>query len=575
MDREPCFAYRSVILKRLLLLLAALAAPQALAYTDPPRWTSIVVTFSLEHDGSVFMTEHATVEIPPGTEKVEREFWSGAEQVASVARLTYVDPETRAEKAIPFEEPYDGKVRWKPGELPSPLTYDLVMKYSTGLAPAWSFARGDLTRADNTPFAPRERLAALLPLWREAWPNRQHRYLFDVQYDLPRDAEKTTDLRFNLEFDKAFELVHPVSPDSIVRRIEPDFYNPMRWRATHLFDYKSDGVPATVDLRAHQLRMAAVIGFPLAALLLWLFFILRELPRGGVGGEIGEGTLQATLYDEAPEVIAARWSGDTPVPRIEPWLRRLESQHKVELKIEGEDDVTVRLLVPRGELSPYDRPGIDALMGSSNVITSRDVRSRGGDSVTDVLYLQVQEVAKEMGANAKMPWYAKATNILLFAGGFVLAGQEVVRYHREPILNVAGLVLGSALTSLFPDRFVRWLIARSRWWSLALLLPIALCTFAVGFVHLAANQAPTWYGSVGFSLMLLAICKSILDATAARPPKAARIRRAELARARKWLRNELRQPYPRIDPSAAPWLKALGLTPPPHMLLKEEEDWGW
>src|SRR5205085_517472 len=126
-------------------------------------------------------------------------------------------------------------------------------------------------------------------------------------------------------------------------------------------------------------------------------------------------------------------------------------------------------------------------------------------------------------------------------------GQELVRYHREPVLPAAGLVLGSMLTSIFPDRIVRWLIAYSRWCTLLLLLPLALCTFAMAFVHLAANEPPTWYGSMGFGLMLLAISKAILDATAARPPKAMRERRAELARARRWLRAELRNPNPRID----------------------------
>jgi hypothetical protein len=130
--------------------------------------------------------------------------------------------------------------------------------------------------------------------------------------------------------------------------------------------------------------------------------------------------------------------------------------------------------------------------------------------------------------------------------------------------------------AVFPDSLVRLFMQRSRWWALALLVPIIVCTSALVLVHVAANQPPTWYGTAGFALMLLAVCKAIFDNTSARPTAAARTRLAELTRARRWLRAELRNTPPRIDPAAAPWLRAIGLDPPPFMLLKEEqEDWGW
>lgn len=259
-------------MKRLLsglALLAAAAFPVRAA--ESPRWTAIVVTFSIERDGTVHMAERATVEVPDGVDSVSRELWSDAEQVLSVDRLSRFDPATRTVTPIPFETPYAGKVRWK--TRPGTLTYELVTTYRDGLVPAWTIERGNLTNADTAPFDPKLHLAALLRLWREALRNPKRRYLMDVQYNLPRDAQQTTELRFNLEYDNAFQPVHPITPDAITRRIEQDFFDPERWRATHLFDYTGPGAPAAVDLRHHALRLAAIFGFPLAALLLWLLFL--------------------------------------------------------------------------------------------------------------------------------------------------------------------------------------------------------------------------------------------------------------------------------------------------------------
>src|SRR5206468_11101464 len=98
------------------------------------------------------------------------------------------------------------------------------------------------------------------------------------------------------------------------------------------------------------------------------------------------------------------------------------------------EDVAVRLLVSREELTPYERAGIDALMPSSNEVTSAQIQTRGEFTPTDALYEKLVEIAAETGMNAKAPWYAKGTSILLFGGGLFLAGQEIVRYHREPVL---------------------------------------------------------------------------------------------------------------------------------------------
>lgn len=104
------------------------------AEPPPPRWTSILVTFSIEADGAVHMTERATVEIPPGREKIVREFRSDSEQRLTVDRLSRIDPATGASRPIPFRVPYDGKVEWAVED--GTLTYSLETTISGGLMPA-------------------------------------------------------------------------------------------------------------------------------------------------------------------------------------------------------------------------------------------------------------------------------------------------------------------------------------------------------------------------------------------------------------------------------------------------------
>lgn len=389
---------------------------------------------------------------------------------------------------------------------------------------------------------------------------------------MPPASEQTTELRFTLEYDHAWTPTHPISSDAIAKGTNADFYNPMRWRATHLFDYQGKGVPAAIDVRRHAIRLAAILGFPIAVLLLWLVYVVRDLPRGD--GDIDEQTLRDTLFNEPPEVIAARWRGYTePSPRLEPFLRRLERQQKVALTIESENDVTVRLLVPRGQLTDYERAGIDVLMPSGSEVTSAEIRQREECDPSEALYTLLTYIAAENMTRIKAPWYARLTSLAMFAAGIWLCGLEIVRFHREPVMLAAGLVLSSG-TNGWPDGWVRSLIVRSRWWMLVMLAPAVVYTAAIFFSAFAAEMPPGVYGSAGFSLMLLAACKAVFDSTTARPPRAVRIRRAELAHARAWLQRELKSPTPRLDPDAGPWLLALGLRVPPQLQAAREENWG-
>jgi hypothetical protein len=569
---------------RWALLLALLAAP---AFADdppnpPPLWKSIVVRYDLGADGTLHVTERADVTISPQTSTIERTYWSDGEQVMTINRLTRIDPETGEVRELTrggletrdhFETPWPGHVKWSVAEVTA-ATYVIESTISDAVIPAWSLPRGRLSR-DTTGLLgdPRVRFKEMLPVWREAAKNPRRRYLLDVQYDLPPAGDAPTEVRFELNWANGWEPSHAITSDTVARRLESDFYNPTRFRLTHLFDFSGTGTPRGIDVRRHALRAAAIVGFPLACLFLWLLFVLRELFRSSqAAGDVDENALETMLFNEPPELIAARWSGRVNAPRIEPFLRRLERQRKLSIAVDpshgkGDDDegdqVTLRLLVPREELTDYERAGIDALIADGWETTTAAIRARHGEDFfdpTDALRDGLTTIAAESGAKAKAPWYSQLTSFALFAAGIALLVQEIVHYHREPIMLFAGLILSSMFLRLFPNTILRSAIRDSLVWTLLAAIPAVLMMAAIAVVHLAPEVPPGVYASAGFSLVLLATYKANLAATATREPRPARARRRELSRVRAWARAELATPQPRLRDESIPWLEALGLS---------------
>jgi hypothetical protein len=555
---------------RILLLLLPLAFAAG-AFADPePRWKSIVVRFTLTHDGSVRVSEQLIMDVGPGIDVVERRYWNDAKQHVTVQKLLRVEDDGR-QVAVPFETPQAGAVRWKvtPGES---QTFLLESTVEGVVNPAWSIPRGRLSHDARGIDDPRDRLRELIPIWREALQKPRTRCLLDVEYEMPPPTEDGMSIQLQLYWDDGWTPVHPIAPDTIARKTEHDTFNSTRWRVTHLFDYVgSVGTP--VDFRPNLQLMGAIVGFPILALLIWIAFFLRELLRrgGAAGGDVDERVLNETLFNEAPEVIAARWSGEAQRPRIEPFLRRLEKLGKVSVAVEpardGDDDevVSVRLLVPREQLGSYERMGIDLLMPNRWEVSSGDLRKARGDRdddalhPADALFFALLAIVSQGGAKRGAPWYSKVTSFALFVfGGYLLLG-DTVKYHREPILFFVGLVVASALSSMFPDSLARSLIRDRLAWTLLLFIPLLLATAAIVILHLVLPMPAGAEASAGLTLMLLGVYKATVAASATHEPRAARRRRAELLRVRNWLRAELRNPHPRLRDDWLPWLLALGL----------------
>jgi hypothetical protein len=553
---------------RLSVCLLALSLTAAAMGEDAVHFRSIVVRFDLAADGAMHITEEAQLDIPDGVDTAERRYWADAEQRVTFDRITRVDLAPPIEKR--FATPSNGTVTWQVS--PGTATYVIESTIADAVIPAWSLPRGRLTHDASGLLAdPAQRARTLLALWKEAAQQPRSRYLLDYQYPMGPVSEEGTDIALQLFWADGWTPVHTITGDTIATKLEHTPIDTTRWRVTHLFDYVRAGTPPAVDVRRHLLRMVAIAGFPVACLILWLLFLAREMLRRGIRREpdVDERALQETVYAEPPEVVAAQWTGIASAPRIEPFLRRLEKRGKLRIGVEprGEDDeplVTLRLIAPREQLSPYERAGIDALIPdgwetSSDAIVKR--RDYEGFDPLATLTAELNRIAVEHGGKAKAPWYSKLTSFAIFAGGVYLLLQETIRYQHEPALLVAALVFSSSLSSIWPDVVVRTAIRNRLRWSLLLLIPALIATAAMAFAYAALEQPPGVYGAAGLSLLLLATYKAMLAANATRAPRTARQRLAELARARTWFRAELRRDHPRLRDDVIPWLEALGLRP--------------
>jgi len=563
-----------------LIALTLIAAASAFA-AEEAEWQSIIVRFDIDRDGKLHITEQVQVDVPPSVQRLERTYWSDAEQQVTFDKITLYD----TDRTVPLEDSGDldrahhfrqsewpGKVVWSvrdksavPERVRS-LTYVIESQVSDAVIPAWSIPRGKLSHDSSGQIGdPRRRLREVIPLWREALKNPRHRFLADYQFEMPPPSTKGTQIQLQIYWPAGWNPVHEITPDTVARPIERDAYNPDQWRITHLFEEDGRHLLTGIDEARHAIRMGAMIGFPIVALLFWLFYVLLELLRRPRIAEDGE-QLVRELYREPPEVVEAVWSGRAPYVSIEQFLRRMERERKLSINIEklSDDDdedysVTLRLLVPREQLTPYERAGIQMLVPEGWEATSEDIRRRHkelGFDAGSLLRVLLTAMAAASKRRERAPWYSRLTSFALFITGIYFAFQETVRLGHEPVVIAATLICCSMIFSIWPSSIARAVTRESIAGTLLLLIPLVILTAIVIAIHFAGEVPPGYFASAGLSLAFLGTYKAILAGSATRDsPEIARF-----ARARRWLRNELKSNTPRLRDDAIPWLNALGLS---------------
>ena len=488
---------------------------------DPAHYKSIVAVFTIAADGTAHVEEQADIEVPAGSDVIERMYWSDDEQRVRFERVTGPGGE------VPFESGQrPASIAWHGGS----GRYVIESTIENAVIPVWSIPRAAVLTRDDARLVqdPRQRLREILPIWKQAPGHWRTRVLADFQYEMPPPSEQGTDIRFELYWPRRWDPAETIMPDTLARRTPFDTFNSTRWRVMHLFDAEESPM---IGARQHAMRMAAIAGFPIVSLLLWILFVIREVWRRGImSGD--DDVNERVLFDEPAEVIATRWRGIPKVPTDEAFIRGLEKRRKVATTEDG-----LRLLVTRDTLTPYERAGVEALMSHQ--------------AAQGTLHVELTKIAEESNGPKKSPWWSQLTSFAIFAAGI---GLLIVDLKKEPLLLFAALVISSTFTGMWPDGFTRVLLRTNLWPVLIPLLAIVAATAAVLAVNLAPQAPLGVYGAAGFSLVMLAVVKAGLAASATREPRAALQKRSQLAQIRRKLRAD-----PHVREDLAPYLEALAL----------------
>ena len=557
------------------MLLAIISVAGSASAQTEPDWRNVVAEFTIRADGTLQVIEWSDVIVPDLTQMIERRYWTDPGQwIEFTSVLRMVSEREGVEEKLDTTTP--GTVRW-------PATagthrYVIQSIVRGVVAPGWSIARAVNVRADA--LNPMSRFREALPIWRDAWADRDHRFLLDYHFDLPPRSTTGTTCTFSLYWPDGWKPVHEITPDTIVTAIDGDGTIPDAYRVRHLFDVARP--PGGNLVRPHTIRRAAILLFPLMGLLFFVFFVLRERIRRG-GAEVpavDEAFMRSNIYAEAPEVIEAHWSGIAPWPAVETFLRRLESQRKIGLTIEhiGSDDedmadvkVSIRLLVSRDQLSPYERAGIDALMPQGHDTSSEEIRRqyKGEDfDPNDALHEALEQIATKSRGPIADSWPSRILSFALFWGGLALYVIPSLEHSHGPVIFVPPVAI--VLVSLFwPSALVRNRLRESVLWSALLLVPFILLFVTLIACHLYGSMPMEPYSSIGLSLFALAGFKSVLTHATGRESPQSLQRSVELAAARRWLRAN-----PPQGDQYDPWLAALGL-PRRGSAPAAKEDWGW
>src|SRR4051794_36815650 len=107
---------------------------------DPAHYKSIVVVFTIAADGTVHIEEQADIEVPAGSDVIERMYWSDDEQRVRFERVTGPN----------------GELEFASGQRPASIVwhggsgrYRIESTIENAVIPVWAIPRAEaLTRDD-------------------------------------------------------------------------------------------------------------------------------------------------------------------------------------------------------------------------------------------------------------------------------------------------------------------------------------------------------------------------------------------------------------------------------------------
>jgi hypothetical protein len=344
--------------------------------------------------------------------------------------------------------------------------------------------------------------------------------------------------------------------------------------------YAGAGRPAAVVYGADLAqRVGVASGFVAAMLALIAVFFRREAGVGRFaspvsGSVVTDAWLHETVFRHRPEVVGAAWDERTDAAEVTAVLARLEQEGKIKSRVESSKvwvftttTLHLELTVDRSKLRDYECALIDGLFfGHRTKVTSDEIREhyrRTGFNPSGKISSPLKSIVERLVPDdPALPAPSAMPTVLLAVAGIASFIASARTREYDLVVGIPGIVGAMIL-------FLGVMLPAARVWrdrvegaataTLWFFVPLALMSAALLGVVLTGFQRVGLLSLVGMALIALAITRSVLSMAAWRyGPKRLQLRR-EMAAARRYFQEELKQPAPRLQDEWLPWLIAFGL----------------
>ena len=436
--------------------------------------------------------------------------------------------------------------------------------------------------------------------WRSRLPDdppfEDTEIVYDVAYSL-YGALVETDGRYALNHDFAFaERPGPIEDVVVTLRIDPawrvDGPREQTFHSGRLppgqgfvvrteLGWSGAGAPALQRMPPRQARLLlALAGIPL---LLVVLLLASEWSRGRFApltpqAAAQKGWLEQNLLLHPAELIGAVWDRGVGSEEVAATIARLAAEGQLETRVDGEQELHMKLKVDRNTLAGHERALVDGFFfdGRSETSTAavKAHYKKKGFNPTSLIQPPLEAQAAELvGPPARSKWLPLwLPTLVAFAWAMYLfwtaapatAEGRLPRFLGIGIPMVVLSAIASALAASWRGR-----IDRGPAGVIGFLIPGGLMLLLAGGIVTGFRHVPILSHAfsegfgfdvrLGATLLALALFNSMINQARSRERAQGIALRKRLASARRYFEQELDRPQPALRDEWFPYVLAFGL----------------